>query len=356
MVLELSIEKRLEELSEKSDFLEKIKQLIDFEIFRQDLEKAVPRKSREKGGRPAFDHILMFKILLLQTYHNLSDERTEFLLKDRLTFMRFLDLGLNDRVPDANTIWLFREALTEAGAIEGLFRRFDASLRQAGYLTMGGQIIDASVVLAPRQRMTQEEKQIVKAGGIPQAWKDHPAKLAQKDQDARWMVRQGRKPQKEEKTSKVVMIAVPYFGYKSHLSTDRWHGFIRRWTVSDAASYDGDKLRHLLDKENTASSVWADTAYQSEKNQSYLEENGFSSKIHFKRQKGKLLCKRHALANIARSKVRSRIEHVFGYQKSAMSLFIRSIGLARAKTRIGLANLAYNIRRFLWLEGRSLPS
>lgn len=76
-----------------------------------------------------------------------------------------------------------------------------------------------------------------------------------------------RKPQKEKGTSKV-MIAVPHFGYKNHLSTDRWHGLIHRWKVSDAASYDGDKLPHLLDKENTASSVWGDTAYRSEKNQS----------------------------------------------------------------------------------------
>lgn len=349
------IEKRLEELTAKGDFLEKINQVVDFEIFREDLEKAVPRKSREKGGRPAFDHVLMFKILLLQTYHNLSDERTEFLLRDRLTFMRFLGFGLSDRVPDANTIWLFREALTKTGAMEALFRRFDASLRQAGYLAMGGQLIDASVVLAPRQRMTQEEKAIVKAGGIPEDWKQHPSKLAQKDREARWMVRQGRKPQKTGKTSQAIMIAVPYFGYKNHLSTDRWHGLIRRWDVSHAASYDGDKLPSLLDKENTASSVWADTAYRSEKNQTYLEQNGFCSKIHFKKQKGAPLSKRHALANTARSKVRSRIEHVFGYQKSAMNLFIRSIGMARAKTRIGLANLAYNIRRFLWLEGKSLP-
>jgi IS5 family transposase len=356
MEAQSTIQKRLEELSEKGDFLEKINQLVDFEIFRQDLERAVPRKSREKGGRPAFNHILMFKILLLQTYHNLSDERIEFLLKDRLTFMRFLGLGLGDRVPDANTIWLFREALTKAGAIESLFRRFDESLRKAGYLAMGGQIVDASVVLAPKQRMTREEKEIVKAGGIPEDWKAHPSKLAQKDREARWMVRQGRKPQKEEKASKGVMIAVPYFGYKNHLSTDRWHGLIRRWMVSDAASYDGDKLPHLLDKENTASSVWADTAYRSKKNQSYLEQNGFSSKIHFKRQKGKPLSRRHAEANTVRSKVRSRIEHVFGYQKNGMSLFIRSIGIARAKTKIGLVNLAYNIRRFLWLEGRSLPS
>lgn len=99
---------------------------------------------------------------------------------------------------------------------------------------MGDQIVDASVVLASKQRMTKKEKETVKAGGIPEDWRRHPSKLAQKNRDARWMVRQGRKPQKEEGTSKV-MLAVPHFGYKNHLSTDRWHGLIRRWTVSGAA-------------------------------------------------------------------------------------------------------------------------
>jgi IS5 family transposase len=245
--------------------------LLDFELFREDLEKSVPRKPRDKGGRPAFDHVLMLKILLLQTYHDLSDKRTEFLLKDRLTFMRFLgqarSFGLSDRVSDANTIWLFREALTKAGAIDRLFRRFDQTLRQVGYLAMGGQLMDVSIVLAPRQRMKQEEKAIIKVGGIPEDWKRHPSKLAQKDRDARWMVRQGRKLQKEGKGSQNIMIAIPYFGYKSHLSTDRRHGLIRRWMVSHAASYDGDKLLHLLDKKNTANSVWADTTYRSAKNE-----------------------------------------------------------------------------------------
>jgi IS5 family transposase len=94
---------------------------------------------------------------VLQTSHNLSDERTEYLIRDRLSFMRFLGLGLADTVPDANTIWTFRETLTRARlagqpAIEVLFARFDAALSTAGYLAMGGQIIDASIVAAPKQR------------------------------------------------------------------------------------------------------------------------------------------------------------------------------------------------------------
>jgi hypothetical protein len=79
--------------------------------------------------------------------------------------MRFLGLGLSDRVPDARTIWLFREKLTRVGAIQTLFDRFDAILQAAGYIAMSGQIIDASLVAAPRQRNTQAEKDDIKAGG-----------------------------------------------------------------------------------------------------------------------------------------------------------------------------------------------
>src|ERR1700739_1651389 len=108
------IDERLKQLSAKGDSLERLSAVVDFELFRADLEAAVPRSDRAKGGRPAFDHVLMFKVLVLQVSHSLSDERTEYLIRDRLSFMRFLGLGLADTVPDANPILTFREALTRA--------------------------------------------------------------------------------------------------------------------------------------------------------------------------------------------------------------------------------------------------
>jgi hypothetical protein len=188
------LDERLKELSAKGDHLERLSAIVDFEVFRPNLARAVPRSDGSKGGRPAFDLVFMFKVLILQASHSLSDERTEFLIKDRLSFMRFLGLGLADPVPDANTIWTFREALTRAQidgkpAIQILFRAYEAALTMAGFLAMGGQIIDASIVAAPKQRNTDEEKREIKAGRIPQAWSDKPAKLAQKDRDARWTVK-----------------------------------------------------------------------------------------------------------------------------------------------------------------------
>ena len=224
----------LRELSSKGDDLDRLKRLVDFELFRADLEEAVPRADRCKGGRPPFDHVLMFKVLILQTMHSLSDERCEYLIKDRLSFMRFLGLGLADPVPDANTIWTFREALTNAGAIEVLFRRFDQALKMSGYLAMGGQIVDArTIVAAPKQRNTNEEKKVIKEGRVPDAWRDKPAKLAQKDRDARWTVKYSKAKPRADGMPRVDL-AIPAFGYKNHVSIDRCHGLIRNWTATDA--------------------------------------------------------------------------------------------------------------------------
>lgn len=103
--------------------------------------------------------VVDFKILVIQAQNNLSDDRTKFLINDRLSFMRFLGLSLSDRAPDAKTIWAFSERLTQAGAIEGLFSRFDLALQEAGYIAMGGQFVDAMLVAAPKQRKSDGEKQ-----------------------------------------------------------------------------------------------------------------------------------------------------------------------------------------------------
>jgi transposase, IS5 family len=354
------LDARLKELSAKGDTLERLNGLVDFEMFRPDLARAVPRSDGSRGGRPPFDHVFMFKVLILQTSHSLSDERTEFLIKDRLSFMRFLGLGLADPVPDANTIWTFREALTRAEidgkpAIEVLFARFDAALRQAGFLAMGGQIIDAAIVAAPKQRNSEDEKREIKAGRIPKDWKDRPAKLAQKDRDARWTVKWS-KAKPAEDGSRRIDLAVPAFGYKNHIGIDRRHGLIRRWAVTDAARHDGALLPALIDRTNTASDVWGDTSYRSRANEKHLADNALRSQIHRKKPKGKPMPKRTAQANGRKSQVRSAVEPVFARQKGPMGLVVRTIGIARARVKIGLANLVFNMKRMVWLTHRAAPA
>jgi IS5 family transposase len=144
--------------------------------------------------------------------------------------------------------------------------------------------------------------------------------------------------------------------YKNHISTDRRHGLIRKWDVSDAAANDGKRLKVLLDKQNTASSVWADTAYRSKTNEAFMAKTGFRSQVHHKKPPRRALPETLARANAKRSKVRAAVEHVFAHQKDRMGLLVRTIGLKRARLKIGMVNLAYNMTRFLWLRGRTAPA
>ena len=269
-------------------------------------------------------------MLVLQALYNLSDDAMEYQLRDRLSYMRFIGLGLEDAVPDAKTLWLYREALAKAGAVEGLFTQFDSHLKAKGYLAMGGQIIDATIVLAPRQRNSRDDNALIKSGKTPADWEAHPAKNRQKDKDARWTKKHGR----------------THFGYKNHISIDQ-----RRYAVSSASVHDSQKLHDLLDPDNTASSVWADSAYRSNESEAKLAERGMTSHIHQRGSRGKPLTARQEAANKTRSSVRARVEHVFGNQQGSMGgKFVRTIGIVRAGVKIGMQNLAYNMRRLVVLE------
>jgi IS5 family transposase len=347
------IEERYGRLSDAGDPLEKLNAVVPWEVFRKPLAKALKRSDGAKGGRPPYDAVLMVKIMVLQALYSLSDDQAEFQIQDRLSFMRFLGLGLGDRVPDAKTIWLFREHLTQARAVDHLFAHFDKHLIRAGYLAMGGQIVDATIVAAPKQRNTDAEKADIKAGKVPGAWKDKPAKQRQKDMDARWTVKFSKAKAAEDGKAQQRDIAIPAFGYKNHAAIDRRHGFIRGWNVTSAAAYDGAQLCNVLNRSNTGSTVWADTAYRSKKNEEWLEKNGYVSDIHQKKPKGRSMSEATSRANGRRSKIRAFVEHVFAQQKSRMGLFIRTIGIARARTKIGMANLAYNLTRFVWHERRT---
>ena len=347
---------RLKALSAAGDPLERLAQVVDFELFRVELEAALSRSDRSKGGRPPYDAGLMFKVLVLQTLYTLSDDQTEYQLKDRLSFMRFVGLSLPDPVPDAKTIWLFRERLARAGAVERLFARFDALLREQGWLAMGGQIIEATVIQARRPRLTEAEKETIKSGGVPEEWT--PARRAQIDRDGRWTIKRGRKrrTRPDEGHKRQIAIAVPMFGYKNPLGIDRAHGYVRHYAVTHAAAHDGGQLGAVLDRDNTASSVWADTAYRSAANLALIARRGLKAQFQRKKPRGRKMPTPIARGNRTRAQVRARVEHVFAAQKCRLGLVVRTIGLVRARVKIGLANLAYNVTRMAWLQGRGAPA
>ena len=343
----------LKRLSEAGDPLEAMAVAIDFEAFRPVLDAALGYSDGAKGGRPPYDPVAMFKALILQAQNTISDARMEFLIRDRLSWLRFLGFELGKATPDANTIRMFRERLTEAGAIRTLFDAFDRQLRDCGYLAMGGQLVDATLVQAPRQHNTAEEKAAIRDGKTAaEIWPDKPAKARQKDTHARWTVKTSRVREGAD-GKPLPALAIPIFGYKSHIVIDRRYGFVRAFKTTDAARHDGAVLREIVTRDNTASDVWADTAYRSKANEAWLHRMGRVSRIHHRKPKGRPMPDRIAKANAARSRVRATVEHVFAQQKDRMGLVIRTIGLKRAEARIGLANLAYNLQRYLFHERRT---
>jgi hypothetical protein len=209
---------------------------------------------------------------------------------------------------------------------------------------MGGQIVDATLIEARRPRLTQGEKTAVRGGGVPEGWSK--AKRAQMDCDGRWTIKRGRRRPPgagEPKPRVAAEIAVPVFGYKNHLGIDRRHGFIRSFAVTDAAAHDGRQLGRLLDPNNTASPLWADTAYRSAANAALLVRRGLVPQFQRPKPRGKPMPPHLARGNATRARVRVAVEHVFAAQKYRLGLIIRSVGLARATAKLGLANLVTNI-------------
>jgi IS5 family transposase len=331
-------EKRLAALSAKGDPLEAIDRLVPWESFRADIEAVVLRPDelrKSSAGRKPIDAIVMFRMLVLQALHNLSDEQAEYQVRDRLSFTRFLRLGVEDSIPDATTLWLFREKLATAGLIETLFDRFDRHLAAKGYIARGGQLIDATIVPVPKQRNSRDENETVRAGGTPREWESKPAKLRQKDRDARWTKKHGKS----------------FFGYKNHVNADAKHKLIRRYEVTDAAVHDSQPLDELLSEGNTSADVFADSAYRSAEIEAKLKARGLRSRIHRRATRNHPLSDAQTRANRARSTIRARVEHVFGAQQTTSGgRIVRTIGIVRARAKIGLQNLAYNIRRLVTLE------
>jgi transposase, IS5 family len=325
---------RFEQLDNGGDPLVKLNQIVNWEQFRSTLEKARDKDRKSNAGRKPFDVIIMFKIMILHSLYNLSDDQMEFQIRDRISFMRFLGLNLGDTVPDAKTIWLFREQLTEAKIIKKLFDEFDEFLRKNGFSAKKGQIIDASIVSVPKQRNSRDENKSIKDGDIPDDWSDN--KKRQKDTDARWIKKNGR----------------TQFGYKNHIDIDVKHKIIRNYEVTPACVHDSNVFEEILDSKNSSKDVWADSAYGSTKKRETIKEQGFRGHIQIKGCRNKKLTQRQIDGNYKRAKIRSKVEHIFGIQTMrAGNLIIRTIGIARAKVKIGLRNLAYNIDRYCLLTG-----
>lgn len=330
------LSERYEQLSKQGDPLEKLNAMIDWKIFRPLLKRALNKKKVKKSnaGRPAYDPLFMFKIVVLQNLYNISDDQTEYQIRDRLSFMRFLGLHSGSRVPDSKTIWLFKETLTRGDVLEKLFMRFDRFLSEQGFSARVGQIVDASIIPVPRQRNTREENAQIKAGEVPEEWQAKPEKLRQKDVEARWTKKLGQ----------------TYYGYKNHINVDVKHKLIRKQVVTSANVPDIMVFDQLLDKKNKGKRIWGDKAYRGKRASDALGDR-YKDRIHERATTGQWLPEYQRRENVRRSKVRVRVEHVFGFMANSMGgKFMRCIGMRRARAKLTMMNLVYNFCRYEQLQ------
>lgn len=326
-------QERQEALSQKATALDRLNERMDWELFRTDLQGHLDYQCGSQGGRTPWCPVLMFKILVLQKYYDLSEEQTEFQILDRFSFQRFLGLDVGDRVPDKNSIWTFKERLGEKG-LRGCFALFDEVLRASGLLASRGKIVDASFVEVPRQRNTREENAQIKEGQTPEDWSHQPAKLAQKDVDARWALKNQER----------------HYGYKNHVKCNARSKLIEHYTVTDASVHDSQPLVELLAPEDGR--LHGDSAYRSGKIDAELRRRGIVNCLHEKGHRNHPLTEQQQEANTKKSRIRARVEHIFGFQVHQMRAnWIRTIGQKRAERSIGLGNLVYNLFRYVQLGG-----
>lgn len=326
---------RLNRLSSMGDPLEAISRVVDFEMFRPVLSGIFVRQDRGQGGRPAFDSVLMFKILLLQQWYGMADDKAEYQINDRLSFQRFLGLGLGAKVPDAKTIWLFREKLAQSGAEKELFSLFSEQLERKGIITRSGSIVDASFVEAPRQRNSRDENDRIKSGELPEEWKQSAPKLRQKDTDARWAKKNNEN----------------HYGYKNHVKVDKVSKLIVSYSVTDASVHDSQEIVALVDAKDK--SLFADSAYVGKELHTLICEKSqdIALNINEKAYRNRPLTEEQKQSNREKSRIRARVEHVFGHMTQSMQgLYVRGIGIIRARCAVGLKNLAYNLSRYKYLR------
>jgi IS5 family transposase len=311
------------------DPLAQLRTYINFEHFRSMLETAwLPANAKRPGGRPRWDAVMMFKVLLLQRLYNLSDEQAEYQLSDRSSFRRFLGLDAVSAVPDAKTIWRYREELVAEGTLEQLFAAFNQRLADQGIITRAGALVDASFVTVPKQRNTREENQQLKEGRTPPEWKNDAPRLAQKDRQARW-TRKGPET---------------FFGYKNHVKVDRTSKLIECYKVTAASANDGKLLPELVgpgDKE-----VHADCAYQTPQVREHLNKLEIRACLQRKGSRHVELTEAEKATNRFHAKTRVRVEHVFALIENCIGgSHLRYIGLKRITAAVGLVNLAHNFLR-----------
>jgi len=343
------VETQLNKLEKLGDQLIAMRDKVKWELFREIIEKAIRKSDYSKGGRPPWDVILMFKIVMLQQWYNLSDENTEYQINDRLSFQRFLGIECGEKVPDKNTIWDFKEAIANAGIDRELFDLFNNYLNEKKIITNKGSIIDATFVTVDKRHTTKRDDESLKEGDCPHDLHEECAKrlesgeikddehvFSQLDFDARWT-------KKGDES---------FFGYKDHVKCDKDSKIITDFTVTDASVHDSQELINLVSKDDTT--IDLDSGYTGKdiKDEILEEYPNVELNICSRAYRNRPLTDEEKGINKIISRRRCRIEHIFGYMTRFMGgLVLRCHGIRRAYRDICNKNLAYNLKRFVCIAG-----
>ena len=313
------------------DPLAQIEKHIHFTALAAEVDRVAPRPVSPQGGRPPFPTETMVRILVLKRLYNLSDEQMEYQLLDRMSYQRFCGLGMAVNIPDRTTIWTFENRIGETGA-QALFDGVSAQLLKQGYIARGGQIIDATLVPAPKQHNSRSEKELLDQGATPVDWK--PAKRRQKDLEASWTKKHGKS----------------YFGYKLSVSVDNNYKLIRKFETDTASTHDSQHFNKVFDTGNTSKDVYADRGYPSEAREAQLARAGFRNRIQRKGHAKQALSECQQQRNRRIAKVRARVEHVFAAIHQMGGKLIRTISQARADFALTMMATCYNLKRLVYLK------
>lgn len=329
----------LESLTQQGDRLVELDRYIQWAplvAVAHKIWRAEAERKASCGAKP-WDTEVMLRIIVLKRLYNLSDEQMEYQLRDRLSFLRFVRLGLGDLVPDSRTIWLYSDQLAKADGARALFDAFHQQLAARGVLVKEGVIVDATFVEVPRQRNSREENEKIKQGEVPPDWPAKPRMLAQKDLDARWAV-------KNDDT---------FYGYKDHVKVGAKTKLIHSFEVTAANTHDSQVLPDLVVEGD--GSVHADAAYVGATIANDLREKGVHNYIHEKGSVTAALTEKQQEDNRRKSKTRVRVEHTFAFMENSLGgIYQRCIGLVRNEFQIGMMNLCYNLCRYCQLvSGRA---
>lgn len=318
-------------LDRLGDPLADIERHIDFAALAAEVDLVAPRPEQPKGGRPPYPTETMVRILILKRLYNLSDEQMEYQLLDRMSYQRFCGLSQSIKIPDRTTIWTFENRIGETGA-QALFDGVTRQLLRKGFIARGGQIIDATLVPAPKQHIGREEKELTEQDAMPADWK--PAKRRQKDLDASWTKKHGKS----------------HFGYKLSINVDKKYKVIRKIETDTASTHDSQHFDNVLDPWNTSLDVYADRGYPSEAREADLKEKGYRNHIQRKGARNRPLSACQQRRNHRIAKTRARVEHVFGAIEQMGGKLIRTIGQARADFAMTMMAACYNLKRLVYFQ------